>query len=203
MPEPSKAQRIHPETRAEWRSWLLENHQSQPSVWLVFWKKATGKPTVSYDDAVSEALTVGWVDSRPQKLDDERTMLYFSPRKATSAWARSNKTRVEALRAAGLMTPAGEAVIAQAMSNGSWTLLDDVEDLIVPTDLGEALAAHAMARANWDAFPPSARRSILEWIAHAKRAETRSARVDEAARLASENQRAAQWKPPASTEPTR
>ncbi|WP_248283394.1 YdeI/OmpD-associated family protein [Cryobacterium arcticum] len=158
------------------------------------WKKATGKPAVSYDDAVSEALCVGWVDSKPQKLDGERTMLYFSARKPTSAWSRPNKIRVEALRAAGLMLPAGEAVIAQAISNGSWALLDDVEDLIVPPDLAEALGENPPARANWDQFPPSARRGILEWIIQAKRPQTRATRILETAQLASQNQRAAQWK---------
>jgi uncharacterized protein YdeI (YjbR/CyaY-like superfamily) len=160
----------------------------------VSWKKATGKPFVSYDDAVSEALCVGWVDSKPQKLDDERTMLYFSPRKATSAWSRPNKIRVRVLREAGLMLPAGEAVIAQAISNGSWALLDEVEDLIVPADLVEAFNQNPPARDYWDQFPPSARRGILEWIVQAKRPQTRAARVLETAQLAAQNKRAAQWK---------
>ncbi|PXA67976.1 hypothetical protein CTB96_15050 [Cryobacterium arcticum] len=194
MVSPTTAPRVHPETRAEWRRWLLAHHESEQSVWLVSWKKATGKPAVSYDDAVSEALCVGWVDSKPQKLDGERTMLYFSARKPTSAWSRPNKIRVEALRAAGLMLPAGEAVIAQAISNGSWALLDDVEDLIVPPDLAEALGENPPARANWDQFPPSARRGILEWIIQAKRPQTRATRILETAQLASQNQRAAQWK---------
>ncbi|WP_240694851.1 YdeI family protein [Cryobacterium sp. SO1] len=136
---------------------------------------------------------MGWVDSKPQKLDDERTMLYFSPRKPTSAWSRPNKIRVEALRAAGLILPAGEAAIAHAISNGSWALLDEVEDLIVPPDLAEAFEENPPARANWDQFPPSARRGILEWIVQAKRPQTRAARILETAQLASRNQRAAQW----------
>nr|RZI34787.1 hypothetical protein BJQ95_02841 [Cryobacterium sp. SO1] len=193
MASPTTAPRVHAETRAQWRRWLLANHELERSVWLVSWKKATGKPSVSYDDAVSEALCVGWVDSKPQKLDDERTMLYFSPRKPTSAWSRPNKIRVEALRAAGLILPAGEAAIAHAISNGSWALLDEVEDLIVPPDLAEAFEENPPARANWDQFPPSARRGILEWIVQAKRPQTRAARILETAQLASRNQRAAQW----------
>jgi uncharacterized protein YdeI (YjbR/CyaY-like superfamily) len=196
MSDPSTAPRVHAETRAEWRSWLMDNHLRHKAVWLVSWKKATGRPAISYDDAVSEALSVGWVDSKPQKLDDERTMLYFSRRKPTSAWSRPNKVRVEALRAAGLMTPAGEAVIEQAIGNGSWALLDEVEDLVVPADLADALAAYPEARQNWDRFPPSARRGILEWIVQAKRPQTRANRVGETARLASVNQRAAQWNRP-------
>ncbi|QYF73028.1 YdeI family protein [Cryobacterium sp. PAMC25264] len=193
MAGPTTAPRVHAETRAQWRLWLLEHHAHEKAVWLVSWKKATGRPSVGYDDAVSEALCVGWVDSKPQKLDDERTMLYFSPRKPTSDWSRPNKIRVETLRAAGLLLPAGEAVIARAINNGSWTLLDDVEDLIVPADLDEAFSEKPPARANWDRFPPSARRGILEWIVQAKRPQTRAARILETAERASLNQRAAQW----------
>ncbi|MFB2584837.1 YdeI/OmpD-associated family protein [Herbiconiux liukaitaii] len=187
--------RFHAETRAEWREWLVENHRTEPSVWLVSWKKATGRPAVSYDDAVSEALAVGWVDSKPQKLDDERTMLYFTPRKPTSAWSRPNKLRVEALRRDGLMLPAGEEAISAAVANGAWSLLDEVEDLIVPADLADAFDAFPHARSNWEAFPRSARRGILEWIVQAKRPETRERRVQETARLAEVNERAAQWRP--------
>lgn len=199
MAGPTTAPRIHAETRAEWRHWLLENHDREQSAWLVSWKKATGKPAVSYEAAVSEALAVGWVDSKPQKLDDERTMLYFARRKATSGWSRPNKLRVEALREAGLMTPAGEALVAEAIRNGAWSLLDEVENLVVPPDLEVAFAEYPTARSNWDAFPPSARRGILEWIVQAKRPATRATRVNETARLAAINQRAAQWSRPAAS----
>jgi uncharacterized protein YdeI (YjbR/CyaY-like superfamily) len=186
------APRVHAETRAQWRTWLIAHHDRAKSVWLVSWKKATGRPAISYDDAVSEALAVGWVDSRPRKLDDERTMLYFSPRKPASAWSRPNKIRIEALREAGLMLPAGERA---AVANGAWTVLDEVEDLIVPEDLAAAFTEYADAEDNWNQFPPSARRGILEWIVTAKRPETRAARVHETASLASIGERAARWQP--------
>lgn len=187
---------MHAETREKWREWLLAHHATETSAWLVSWKKATDRPAVSYDDAVSEALAVGWVDSVPRKLDDERTMLYFSRRKPSSAWSRPNKKRVEQLRAEGLMTEAGEDVIAEAQRRGTWSMLDDVENLVVPDDLAEALDAHPRARENWDGFPPSARRGILEWIVQAKRPATRSKRVQETARLAEDNVRANQWRKP-------
>lgn len=186
---------VHAESRAEWRSWLVEHHRSEKAAWLVSWKKATGRPSVGYDEAVSEALAVGWVDSRPQKLDEERTMLYFTPRKPTSAWSRPNKRRVEQLRSAGLMLPAGEEAIAAAVANGRWALLDDVEDLVVPGDLAEAFQDHLPAQERWDAFSPSARRGILEWIVQAKKPETRQRRIQETAQLAQRNERAAQWRP--------
>ncbi len=189
------APRTHPLTRAEWRAWLTEHHAGTQGVWLVSWKAATGRPRVSYDDAVSEALAFGWVDSLPRKLDSERTMLYFSRRKPASAWSGPNKKRVEELRRLGLMTEPGERVIAEAMRNGAWSRLDDVENLVEPDDLVAALAGTAGARVNWDAFPPSARRGILEWIVQAKRPATRAQRVAETARLAGQNVRANQWRP--------
>jgi uncharacterized protein YdeI (YjbR/CyaY-like superfamily) len=183
-----------PTTRVKWRAWLEANHERSEGVWLITFKKAARKPTVTYDEAVEEALCFGWVDSRESKLDDERTMQYFSPRKAGSGWAKSNKDRVERLMAAGLMTPTGLAKVEAAKRDGSWTKLDAVEALEVPGDLAKALEGHPGARANFDAFPKSVRRSILEWIAQAKKAETRAKRVDETARLAARNERANQRK---------
>ncbi|TFB87489.1 hypothetical protein E3O44_10360 [Cryobacterium algoricola] len=187
--------RIHPESVDEWRAWLGENHQAATAVWLVFWRKASGRPILAYEDAVLEALAVGWIDSKPGRLDEHRTMLYFSPRKRGSAWARPNKLRIEVLRSEGRMLPAGEAVVAAAEADGSWTRLDEVENLTVPADLGSALDGIEGARAQWDAFPPSARRGILEWIVQAKTPATRAKRVDETARLAGRGERANQWKP--------
>ena len=197
MPDPQSAPQVHAETREQWREWLKANHGREASVWLISWKKATGRPIVSYDDAVSEALAVGWVDSKPRKLDDERTMLYFSRRNPKSAWSRPNTLRVARLREEGLMTEAGEKVIAEAERCGSWNLLDDVENLVVPDDLAHALRQYRGASENWERLPRSARRGILEWIVQAKQPSTRQSRVDEAALRASTNERAAQWRPKA------
>ncbi len=186
---------VHPLTRAEWRAWLEQHHGRAEGVWLVSYKQATGKPRVTYDEAVEEALCFGWVDSKGNKLDAERSLLWFAPRKGRSGWSRPNKERVERLIAAGLMTPAGLAKIEAAQADGSWSLLDAVENLEIPPDLAEALAAYPAASENFNAFPPSARRGILEWIVQAKTPGTRAKRVAETARLAQENQRANQWRP--------
>ena len=183
------------ETRAQWRTWLEENHTRAEGVWLIYNKKASGKPTVPYAEQVEEALCFGWVDSKGNKLDDERTMLYFAPRKSGSGWARPNKERIERLIAAGLMTPAGLTKIDAARLDGSWEKLDAVEDLIVPDDLSAELARYPNAVAHFEAFPRSAKRALLEWIVQAKRTETRQKRIEEIARLANENIRANQWKP--------
>ncbi len=189
------AERVSVETRAQWRAWLEANHGRADGVWLVTYRKGSGRPAPTYDEAVSEALCYGWVDSVPRALDDERTMLYYAPRKPRSGWSRPNKERIERNRAAGLMAPAGEQVVAAAMADGSWTLLDEVEDLVVPDDLDAALASVPGAREAWDGFPRSARRGILEWIAQAKRPDTRAKRVAETATKAGVGERANQWRP--------
>ncbi len=170
-------ERVTPASRAEWREWLAVNHAHAPGVWLVYYKTASGMPTVSYAEAVEEALCFGWIDSRPNAIDDERYMQLFSPRKSGSGWSRINKLRIERLIAAGLMMPAGLTKIEVAKADGSWTALDAIEDLIVPADLSEALAANPTAAANFDAFSSSIKKSLLQWVASARRPETRSKRI--------------------------
>lgn len=183
-------ERIHPETRAEWRAWLEANHDTSRGVGLVHWRGATGRQRLSYDDIVEEALCFGWIDSRLNRLDDERAVLLMTPRSPRSIWARSNKVRIERLISEGRMTDAGLRIVAIAKANGSWTALDDVEALIVPDDLALALAADERARRHFDAFPPSAKKTILHWIKSARRVETRQRRIAETVRLAAVNVRA-------------
>ncbi|QDL55646.1 YdeI/OmpD-associated family protein [Rhodoferax aquaticus] len=190
-PHPS----THPLSREEWRAWLQQNHALATGVWLVSFKKATGKPRIEYDEAVTEALCFGWVDSKPNKLDDERTVLWFAPRKPGSGWSRPNKRRIEQMVQAGRMAEAGLRKVEQAKLDGSWSKLDAVENLEVPDDLHSALTALPDALKNFEAFPRSAKRGILEWIGNAKTATTRSKRINETALLASQNLRANQWSP--------
>jgi uncharacterized protein YdeI (YjbR/CyaY-like superfamily) len=183
-------EQVHVETVAAWRRWLAANHARQDGVWLVSWKPATGRPRVAYEEAVEEALAFGWIDSKGRSLDDERSMQWFSPRKPGSGWARTNKERIIRLEREGRMTAAGRAVIDRAKADGSWTLLDAVEALIVPADLGAAFDASPGAVSNWDAFPRSARRTMLEWVAQARRPETRARRIAEIAEAAARGERA-------------
>jgi uncharacterized protein YdeI (YjbR/CyaY-like superfamily) len=184
-----------PFDRAGWRAWLIANHDSSSGVHLVSWRRGSGRTSVSYEDAVEEALCVGWIDSVAGRLDDERSLQWFSPRRSRSAWARTNKDRVARLIAAGLMLPAGLAAIDEAKRNGTWTQLDDVENLVVPDDLAAALDANPPAREHWDAFRRSPRRAILEWIAQAKRPETRAKRIAEAVENAARDERPPQFRP--------
>jgi uncharacterized protein YdeI (YjbR/CyaY-like superfamily) len=181
---------VGPFDRAAWRDWLIANHDRSKGVYLVSWRRPTGRESVPYEEAVEEALCVGWVDSTGRGIDAQQSIQWFAPRRPRSAWARSNKERVERLIAAGLMLPAGQAAIDEAKRNGMWTLLDDVENLVVPDDLARALRAAPDAQANWDAFSRSARRAMLEWVVQARRPETRAERIARIADGAGRNVRA-------------
>ncbi len=181
------------ENRRELREWLAANHTQTDSIWLIRFKKHCGEKYVSYQDVVRESLCFGWIDSLPRKLDADRTMLRISPRKPGSGWSKVNKQYIEELSADGLMTAAGLAKIEAAKLDGSWSKLDGVDRLKVPDDLNAALEQYTNAKTNFNAFPPSTRRGILEWITNAKRAPTRAKRIAETARLAQDNVRANQW----------
>lgn len=144
------------ETRAQWRAWLGQHSATSAGVWLVTWSKTSPHPTLTYDDLVEEALCFGWVDSLPRGIDDERTQLRITPRKRGSNWSRLNKERIQRLTAEGLMTSAGLAVVEAAKADGSWSALDDVENLVEPDDLRAKLDDDPEARRQWDGFPRSA-----------------------------------------------
>ena len=184
------APHVHADDRATWRTWLEANHATEGGAWLVTWRQRSGRVGLDYEVAVEEALCFGWVDSTGGRVDDERGKLYFAPRKARSAWAATNKARVERLIADGRMAPAGLAAIERAKANGSWQVLDGPERLEVPGDLSTALDARPPAAANFAAFPPSARKMLLAWIAVAQRPETRAARIAATAESAARNERA-------------
>ena len=181
---------FHPLVRSEWRGWLKANHETSPGVWFVYFKKHTSKPRVSYEDAVSEALCFGWIDSLQRRLDDDRTKLLFTPRRPGSVWSRPNKIRVDRVTAAGLMTDAGLDKIDAAKKDGSWNALDHVDELIMPADLVSSLKKNGIAAKNFEAFSPSVTKAILYWLGTAKRNETRAARIAKIVRMAAVNKRA-------------
>jgi uncharacterized protein YdeI (YjbR/CyaY-like superfamily) len=184
------APQVPADDRATWREWLEANHATATGAWLVTWRARSGHIGLDYEAAVEEALCFGWIDSTGGSVDDERSKLYFAPRKLRSPWAATNKARVKRLIAEGRMAPAGLAAIEQAKANGSWEVYDTVERLEVPADLAAALEAHPPAAANFAAFPPSARKMMLAWVALARRPETRSARITQIADAAARNERA-------------
>lgn len=185
---------IHPESRQQLRTWLSQHYGREAGLWLVFNKKSSGKAVMSYSDIVEELLCFGWIDSKPNALDEDHSLLWIAPRKETANWSKLNKERAQLLIAAGQMTEVGLQKIERAKLNGTWTALDTVEALELPPDLQSALAAFPQAQENFSAFPRSVKRNILEWIQAAKKPETRSKRVQETAQLAALNQRANQWR---------
>ncbi len=178
------------------RDWLAKNHTQATGVWLVLMKKAAPAGYVPLSDIVDTCLCFGWVDSLPRAKDDLRTMLYVSPRKPGSNWSRVNKEKVARLQAAGLMHPAGQSVVDRSKADGSWTALDDVENLVIPADLQTAFDACPGAQDQWDAFPRSVKRGALEILLNAKRAATRAAKIEQIVADSAKNQRPFQWKGP-------
>jgi uncharacterized protein YdeI (YjbR/CyaY-like superfamily) len=171
--------RVRPKSRKAWRDWLQKNHASSSGVWLVYAKKHTGLPTLTYKDAVEEALCFGWIDSKINPIDDDFYMQVFTPRKPKSAWSPLNKERVERLLAAGLMTSAGLLVVKAAKDSGMWNAWKDVEELTIPPDLEKAIKANPAASRNWISYSPSRRKGVLYRLAGAKRPETRAKYLQE------------------------
>ncbi|HEX8394338.1 MAG TPA: YdeI/OmpD-associated family protein [Longimicrobium sp.] len=179
--------RVQAETVEEWRAWLAENHDSSPGVWLVTYKRDRDRPALPYAVSVEEALCFGWVDSVRYTLDEQRAMQMFTPRKRGSQWSGLNKRRVEQLIADGRMTDAGLRKIDEAKADGSWTIYDDVEAIVIPDDLEAALRADPAADAHFRAFSDSSRKVILWWIKSARTDATRQKRIAETVRLAAQN----------------
>ena len=193
---PDGRELVDVEGPAEWRAWLMEHHERPSGVWLALPRKqGEQEPSLTYAAAVEEALAYGWIDSKSNRLDATRSLLWMSPRKPKSGWSKVNKARIAKLEREGRMAAPGRAAVAAAKRSGTWTALDAVEALEVPVDLGRALSADERAMRHFDAFPPSARKGILTWIADAKREETRERRIAETVRLAARNERANQWRP--------
>jgi uncharacterized protein YdeI (YjbR/CyaY-like superfamily) len=181
---------FYPSSALAWRDWLLEHHETAGSVWLVFFRKKSKIPSLSIDEAIDEALCFGWVDSKPNKRDDNSFYLYFSKRNPKSNWSKVNKDKVERLAKLGKIGPAGWKMIELAKQTGTWEALNTVDALLEPEDLLCELESKSIAKGYWVNFPPSARRGILEWILSAKTPATRQKRIQETVLLAERNIRA-------------
>lgn len=165
----------------------MNNHQSEKSVWLIIYRKESGTPSVYYPEAVDEALCFGWIDSKPNKRDSNSYYQFFAKRNPKSNWSKVNKEKVAKLTEQGLMERAGLEMIEIAHQNGTWTALDEVENITVPEDLQELFSKNKTAFDNWERFSRSSKRGILEWILNAKKAETRQKRIAETVSLAEKN----------------
>ena len=188
-----EAEVFYPKSATEWRTWLEQQHLLKSSVWVAFYSKASQKPSLTWSEAVDIALCYGWIDSKKVKIDHETSHQFFSKRKAKSTWSKINKDKVSKLIEAGLMAKAGLDSIEIAKQNGSWTILDQVEELIMPQDFEDALNARPGAREFYDSLSKSVRKMMLAWLVFAKRPETRQNRIDEIAELASKGMKPKQF----------
>lgn len=176
--------------RAAWRAWLEKNHARENELWVVFYKKNSHQPTVTYDEAVEEALCFGWIDGLTKGMDEKKYAVRFTPRKSGSIWSESNKKRVAKMIEQGLMTAIGLAKVEEAKANGEWdkaAVREDVSQL--PAELKRALASDKVARQNFAKLSPSHKRQFIYWIMDAKRAETREKRIEKTLMMLKANQR--------------
>ena len=186
-------QTFYPKTKNDWRNWLQEHHQSKTGIWVILYKKNSGKPTISWSESVDEALCFGWIDSIKKSLDEERSIQFFSKRKPKSTWSKINKEKIKVLTENNLITKAGLESIEIAQQNGSWTILDEVENLTIPKDLEWALKNNSGAEENFYKLSKTKKKGMLQWLVLAKRPETREKRISEIAFLASQKQKPKQF----------
>lgn len=191
--EASKREILYVNSRDQWRQWLIQNHQIKQSVWLVCNNQKSDLPTIPWGDLVEEALCFGWIDSTRKTIDKFTFKQMFSKRKHSSTWSKVNKEKVQRLIDNGRMTESGFQSIEVAKHNGSWTLLDQVEKLIVPVDLESAFEKHQGSKEYFLGLSKSLRKMMLRWIVLAKRPETRQKRIDEIALLAGQKKRPKQF----------
>lgn len=183
-----------PSNKEAWRSWLEVNHETKDSIWLIFYKKKSPTPNLTWSEAVDEALCFGWIDSVKKTIDNEKYKQYFSKRKAKSTWSKVNKDKVDYLMEHNLIVEAGYKSIEVAKSNGSWSILDEVDALVVPEDLEQAFKTKKGSKEYFERLSKSAKKILLYWIISAKRTATRQKRIAEVAENASKNLKPKQFR---------
>jgi uncharacterized protein YdeI (YjbR/CyaY-like superfamily) len=183
---------IYLPTREQWRKWLEKHHDNESDVWLIYYKRHTGKPSISHDDAVEEALCFGWIDSLVKRIDTDRYMRKFTPRTKNSTWSLANVTRVERMIKQGKMTPKGLELYHYARKHDMLPVSSPKQKPelpVIPSWFEEALAHNPDARKHFDKLAPSHKRQYLGWISDAKKAETRLRRLGEAIDLLARGQK--------------
>lgn len=182
---------VEVKNRAEWREWLIANHENEAEVWFVYYKKKTGRSTVEYGASVEEALCYGWVDSIIKKVDDTKYVRKFTPRKEDSNWSPSNIERVERLISEGLMTEHGLEKVEAAKRAGNWDkpIQKPKLQFEMPAEFAEALKGNKRALKTFENLAPSYQKQYLGWIEVAKRPETKEKRIQESIRLLAEGRK--------------
>ena len=164
----------------EWRAWLEKNHTLFNEIWLIHYKKSSGKKSLNHFNAVEEALCFGWIDSKLKKIDEERFILRYSPRKSKSVWSKINKENAEKMISLGKMTKAGFDKIEEAKKQGFWdTAYTNLVKERLPSDLKNALLVNKIAWHNFQNFANSYRNMYIGWVKNAKTEGTRKKRISE------------------------
>ncbi|MFY7672514.1 YdeI/OmpD-associated family protein [Tenacibaculum sp. MEBiC06402] len=177
------------ERDVEWYDWLISNHEKYNGVYLIFYKKEINIPSMTWAEAVKVALCFGWIDSTVKSLGNGKRQQYFCPRNPKSAWSKLNKTYIDELLSQNLIQESGLKAISNAKENGSWSELDDVENLVIPKDLQLEFNKNPEAFNNYKNFAPTYRKSYLYWLHSAKREATRTKRINEIILLCKANKK--------------
>ena len=178
--------KITPRNQHHWRRWLAANHAATREVWVVFYKKTAqrpGRPTLTYEQSVEQAICFGWIDGLKRRVDDERYAHRFTPRKPDSRWSESNRARLARMRSEGLMHPAGEEAVETSVRSGAWEKPASSAPVDAPRELLAALENDREAQAGWRNLSRAQQRRYEVWIGIAKKAETRARRLAESLTL--------------------
>lgn len=190
----NNAEEFCPTDKSHWRKWLQMNHDKKDGVWLIFNKKKSSDYNLSWSESVDVALCFGWIDSTKRSIDSTQYKQYFSRRKEKSNWSKINKDKVETLIDQGLMQEMGYKSIEIAKKNGSWSILDKVEALVIPEDLKRAFTTDKGSMEFFDSLSKSVKKGLLYWVISAKRNETRQKRIEEIVENASRNLKPKQFR---------
>jgi uncharacterized protein YdeI (YjbR/CyaY-like superfamily) len=169
---------LYVKTREEWRKWLGLHHTRAEDVWLIYYKKQSGKPRIPYSDAVEEALCFGWIDGKIRRINDDYYIQRFTPRRHGSRWSKYNIERVEKMMREGRMQPSGLAAFKEVLENPD-LIYDNRSDRDpeIPDDLKHELGRNKKAKDNFLKFSMSVRRIYIEWLKSSKKEETRIRRI--------------------------
>ena len=179
--------RLYVRNRGEWHAWLAKHHQSEKEIWLVYYKKHTGKPSIPYLDAVEEAICFGWIDGQIKSLDKEKYMQRFTPRTSSSNWSVINIDRAKKMIKTEKMTAWGRKVYKEGMKANR--IIPSSKDFSIPLDIKKALAANKKAWPNFQKLAPSAQLAFVYWVNTAKTDKTRRERIEKTVKLSTEGKK--------------